>query len=148
VDTITTSPDHTADTTRRRLAEQLASAWSATCPWTEPPADWLNAAVTALAVPTAVSGRDAGEPDRVDASDLARWQEIAEHLRQLRAETQHHAHAAAARRTQLAQLQAQVRQRAIDQLDESPDLENPLRDALVEWGLPPIDGDDDEDSET
>jgi hypothetical protein len=150
VDNMTTSPDRTVDTGRWQLAQQLASAWSATCPWAEPPADWLNAAVTALtAATTAVSGPDAGELDRIDAADLARWQDIAGQLRQLRSETRYHARAVAGRRVQLSQLQAQVRERAIDQLDESPHLEDALRDALAAWGLPPIDTDsDDEDSGT
>jgi hypothetical protein len=142
---MTTSPQDTVDTGRQRLTQQLASAWSATRPWADPPADWLTAAVTALtAATTVVCGQDAGEPDRVDASDLTRWQDIAGHLRQLHSETRHHAAAAAMRRRQLTGLQAQVRQRAIDQLDDNPELEDSLRDALAEWGLPPIDADTDE----
>jgi hypothetical protein len=148
VDTMTSSPDHTLDTGRQSLAQQLASAWSTTHPWTEPPAGWLNAAVTALTTTSPDSDPHAGDPDRIDASDLAQWQDSAGQLRRLHAETHHHAHAAATRRTQLTQLQAQVRERAIDQLDENPDLQDPLRDALADWGLPPIDSDDDEDSDT
>jgi hypothetical protein len=144
---MTTSPQGTSDFSRRQLSQQLASAWSAALPWVEPPADWLDAAVTALTATPIVGAQDTGKPDRVDASDLARWQDIAGQLRQLGAETRHHVRAAATRRTHLAQLQTQVRERAIDQLDESPNLEDSLRDALADWGLPPIEGDD-SDSDT
>jgi hypothetical protein len=145
VDNMTTSPQDTYDSSRQRLTQQLNSLWSATRPWTAPPADWLDAAATALATPVPLG---TGESDHVGASDLVRWQEAAEQLRLLRDQTRHHASAATTRRTQLTRLQAQVRQRAIDQLDDNPELEDSLRDALAEWGLPPIDRDDEEDSDT
>lgn len=148
MDTTTSSPQFTDDKAQHRLTHQIACAWSATRPGTQPPADWLSAAVTTL-TGAAVTQHNPGEPDHVDASDLARWQDIAQQLRHLRGETRHHAHAAATRRSQLTGLQAQVRERAIDQLYSSPDLEDSLRDALTEWGLPPIDSDnDDEDTDS
>jgi len=144
VNTMATFNEHTADTERRRLTEQLASAWSTARPWDEPPAGWLDTAVTALSA-NADQGNE--EPDRVDASDLARWRYTVGRLRQLRSETRHHACVAVTRRRELTLLRDQVRQRAIDQLDDSPELEESLRDALADWGLAPISDDDSENDE-
>ena len=48
MDTTTSSPQFTDDKAQHRLTHQIACAWSATRPGTQPPEEWLSAAVTAL----------------------------------------------------------------------------------------------------
>jgi hypothetical protein len=149
VDTFT-SPDTVERNRQHRteqLAQRLSAAWSATQPCAQPPAGWLTCAAAVLAAAPAALGRDAGQLDLADTSARAGWPAIAEQLRHVRAETREQARAAISRSAQLAQLQAQIRERAINQLVDSPELEGPLRDALADWGLSPIDDEDDDEAE-
>jgi hypothetical protein len=148
VDTATTDPDNVGHSAEHPLTQQLTAAWAATMPTAPPPAAWLHVATATLTRAPAQPSTDtstAAEP--VEEGNLRRADLAAQHLQRLLADTHHHIRTAQRRRAQLAHLKAQVRRRAIDQLDDNPKLAEPLRDALADWGLPPINEDEDREGE-
>jgi hypothetical protein len=129
-DTPTSQPPAAAG----ELRDQLAAAWRSVDPSAAPSTDWLDAASVALAATAAPPPHD-----HHDGLDPATCQHTAvAALAELRAATGAALRAAAERRDQLTTLQARVRQRAIDQLADSPELAGSLHDALEAWGLPPV----------
>jgi hypothetical protein len=130
-----TAPDSTATGSGRHpLRAALVRAWNAAT-WAIPPDRWIDAAVVALTtVPAAADPHTHHDP----AEHRACRDQTVDELRRLHTGARTTRAAAVARRRELTDLKARVRQRAIDTLADNPELDDALRDALTAWGLPGI----------
>jgi hypothetical protein len=137
MDTVTIPDPATpgADLGPEPLRAVLAAAWGTHATGVVEPDRWLDTALHLITRPALPASGDAG----IDLTGLAVQlrASIAE-VDRLHGETRAHTDAASLRRDELAALQRRVRRRALATLRDNPGLEDSLREALADWGLPPI----------
>ncbi|MEU1244209.1 hypothetical protein ABZ388_27985 [Micromonospora parva] len=124
-----------------RLSCMAAQAWREVTG--EPmPDDLLTAFLAAASSPASELPAAACEHDHTNGDDrIVCHARLIEDLLQARARANRARHEAAEHLTGLRWLQLGVRTAGLGTLDENPDFEESLSEALADWGLPPIPSD-------